>query len=188
MRSWDKFLKEKIEILAKCNVVYDIGGGAAPRDRKHFHKYVLVDVDETYKPDIIADIQKLPFNDNSTPGIICLSVLEHVENPFKAADEMHRVLEDGGVALISVPFIWPYHGNPHYKDYWRFSKDGVKVLFKNFSKIEVVQAGGYFSVLTNLIPAYLKIDQFLRPFAEYIDDRFKFGRRNNTEFFVFLTK
>lgn len=169
-------------------MVYDIGGGAAPADKKSFRKYVLVDVDQSYKPDIIADIQKLPFDSNSIPGIICLSVLEHVENPFLATDEMYRVLRPGGLALVSVPFIWPYHANEHYKDYWRFSEDALRLLFKKFSKIEIIKEGGYFSVWVNLIPSYLKLYKFLKPAAAYIDDKWSLGRRNFPAYFIFLIK
>lgn len=65
MTPWNKFFKEKLDELAMAKIVYDIGGGAGPQDKSKFKKYILVDIDSQYKPDIIADIQNLPFQNNS---------------------------------------------------------------------------------------------------------------------------
>lgn len=59
--------------------------------------------------------------------VICFSVLEHCKNPFKMAENITRLLTERGTALISVPFSWKVHGFP--SDYWRFTADGVRVLF-----------------------------------------------------------
>jgi len=59
--------------------------------------------------------------------LICFSVLEHVANPFRMAENLSRLLTDDGTAFISVPFSWKIHGYP--SDYWRFTADGVKLLF-----------------------------------------------------------
>jgi ubiquinone/menaquinone biosynthesis C-methylase UbiE len=166
---WKKFWKERVDELAKSGTVYDIGGGAAPQDRKKFKHYVLVDVNEAYNPDIIADIHDLPFDNNSIESILCLSVLEHVDNPFKAVDEIYRVLKPGGKALFFLPFYWPYHPSKFYKDYWRFSEDGIRLLLKRFKRVEIVKSGGHLSTMTNMIPYKLKVDRLLRPIAERLD-------------------
>ena len=59
--------------------------------------------------------------------IFCLSVLEHCRDPFKMCANITRLLAPGGTLLVSVPFSWERHGYP--SDYWRFTPDGVKVLF-----------------------------------------------------------
>jgi hypothetical protein len=59
--------------------------------------------------------------------IFCLSVLEHCEQPFAAADNLTRLLKTGGKICISVPFAWQFHGYP--SDYWRFTHEGVRKLF-----------------------------------------------------------
>lgn len=188
MRTWQKFYSEKIGKLKQAEAVYDIGGGARPKDKNEFRGYVLVDVDASYNPDLVADIQNLPFEDNSIPGIVCLSVLEHVDNPIKTAKELYRVLKPGGSALLSLPFIWPYHGNNHYPDFWRFSNDSLRILFKDFNNIEIAQCGSMFSVLVNLIPSYLVSLDHFKNIAAYLDDKFKVGRRNYPENFIFVTK
>ncbi len=59
--------------------------------------------------------------------IICLSVLEHCDQPFKMAENITKLLKPGGKLVVCVPFVWKFHGYP--SDYWRFTHEGVKKLF-----------------------------------------------------------
>lgn len=59
--------------------------------------------------------------------VICFSVLEHCNHPFKMCENLTKLLEPGGTAFIGVPFAWQVHGYP--SDYWRFTAEGIKVLF-----------------------------------------------------------
>jgi len=58
--------------------------------------------------------------------IFCLSVLEHCTDPAAMCRSMTRLLNPGGAAYISVPFIFKFHGYP--SDYWRFTPEGVRVI------------------------------------------------------------
>lgn len=190
MTSWQKFFKEKLNEIKKEDIIYDIGGGAQPQERQEFKKYIVIDQNPVYNPDIVADIQNLPFPDNYLKAVLCLSVLEHVKNPFKASEEIFRVLMPDGKALIFAPFIWPYHASKNYKDYWRFSEDGINILFKKFAKIEIVKAGNYFSTLVNFIPSFTKIDRILRPLAGFLDSVIlKTSKRTTAPgYFIYLIK
>jgi 2-polyprenyl-3-methyl-5-hydroxy-6-metoxy-1,4-benzoquinol methylase len=42
-------------------------------------------------------------DDDSLDVVLCLSVLEHLTEPQRMLDEIHRVLAPGGTALINVP-------------------------------------------------------------------------------------
>lgn len=54
---------------------------------------------------IAADASELPFRDGSLAGAISLGVVEHDPNgPNRMLAELARVLEPGGVLLLSVPF------------------------------------------------------------------------------------
>lgn len=59
--------------------------------------------------------------------IICLSVLEHCEQPFKMAENLTSLIKPGGKICLSVPFSWKVHAYP--SDYWRFTPEGVEKLF-----------------------------------------------------------
>lgn len=79
-----------------------------------------------------ADIEEIraKLNGKKINTIICCSVLEHVDNVFKIAENISKILDKGGVLFISVPFHWRFHGYPN--DYWRFTPEGLKYLFKDF--------------------------------------------------------
>jgi SAM-dependent methyltransferase len=50
------------------------------------------------------DITALPFADDSFDGLICIHVLEHVQDDTKALSELYRVLKKGGFAILQVPY------------------------------------------------------------------------------------
>ena len=59
-----------------------------------------------------ADARALPFPDGAFDLVIAFDVLEHVEEDDVMAAEIHRVLSDGGTALIAVPAdmrLWSAH-------------------------------------------------------------------------------
>lgn len=59
----------------------------------------------SYPPDTIhGDIENLDLEDESMDMIICLHVLEHVDNDRKALSEMTRVLKAGGIVVLAFPF------------------------------------------------------------------------------------
>jgi SAM-dependent methyltransferase len=90
---------------------------------------------------IVGDIQQCPqISDNSFDVIVCTQVLEHVPNPFLAVSELHRMLKPGGILLLTVPAAFPYHADP--QDYWRFSRDSLKLLFSStFRDLEIKGCG-----------------------------------------------
>lgn len=51
----------------------------------------------------------IPFSDNKFDVVLALDILEHIENDSRAIQEIHRVLQPGGLAIIFVPafnFLW----------------------------------------------------------------------------------
>lgn len=81
--------------------------------------------------DQVEDIHALTFADESVGTVIALDTLEHVKNPFRAMEEIHRVLIPEGVVIITSVMLCEIHGYPH--DYWRFTPQGFEVLLENFS-------------------------------------------------------
>jgi ubiquinone/menaquinone biosynthesis C-methylase UbiE len=57
-----------------------------------------------------ADIEQLPFPDNTFDGIVCLGVLEYLTQDEPSLREMWRVLKPGGRAIITTPSaICPFY-------------------------------------------------------------------------------
>jgi SAM-dependent methyltransferase len=89
--------------------------------------------------DRIEDVHALSFDDASVGTVVCLETLEHVADPLRAVQEMHRVLRPGGVLAISSLMFFPIHEHPH--DYWRFTPEGFALLLAPFETSLVVAQG-----------------------------------------------
>jgi len=85
-------------------------------------------------------------------AIICCSVFEHIDNIFKAADNLSKLTNKNGILFISVPFVWEFHAYPD--DFWRFTPQAIKYLFPEFSfKPELSTLDDYFlSDKTYILP------------------------------------
>ncbi len=126
-------------------------------------QFKISDYTDKYSPDFVEDIHQLSFSENTLDGLFCLAVLEHVYDPKKAAEEIVRVLKPGGRAFIYVPFLYRYHAHrSDYKDYYRYSKDGIAYLFRGCSHIEICPVRGFFESLLKFTPlSSLGIFRFL---------------------------
>jgi len=51
----------------------------------------------------VGSLLDLPFNDNLFHIVISSDVIEHTDDPFKATDELVRVLKPGGLLCVTVP-------------------------------------------------------------------------------------
>ena len=65
-------------------------------------RYVTLDLDSPLAM-VRGDATKLPFGDESFELLVCLHVLEHIEDDRAAMREFVRVLAPGGRAVIQVP-------------------------------------------------------------------------------------
>jgi ubiquinone/menaquinone biosynthesis C-methylase UbiE len=72
--------------------------------RKQGKKITTCDFDKSLKPDVVADIRKLPFKNKSFNLVMAFQVLEHLpfKESLKALREMKRV--SSRYVFISVPY------------------------------------------------------------------------------------
>jgi SAM-dependent methyltransferase len=90
----------------------------------------LLSVDLSYRgADILANLERLPFGDNSFELILCLDVLEHVANDVLATEELYRVLKLGGTVILTFS-CWGPTGSSKSPDElgmwkWHLSMDGT---------------------------------------------------------------
>jgi|SRR3989344_6429750 len=198
------FYKEKLKnIFTDGKTIIDIGGGLRIlKDRGNWFsknnawiepllknvEYKIMDPMDTYNPDIVGDIHKMPFTNESQDAIVCLSVLEHVEDPIRAAQELYRVLKPGGQLFVYVPFLYYYHAEKgYYGDFWRFTEDSLRVMFKNFSQFEIRRARGAIETWLKLSP--LGRFNIALLFSRLLDKITGKDKSNQTSgFYVFLVK
>ena len=100
-----------------------------------------LNLDSEAGPNIFSDVTQTPLLEQTVDYVICTEVLEHLPNPQACVDEVHRLLREGGVAFVSVPFFYPVHADPY--DFQRFTEDGLRHLFREFKSVEVHPMGGY---------------------------------------------
>lgn len=77
---------------------------------------------------LIGDVTKLPYENSSLRGYISLGVVEHfIEGPYQAIKEAFRVLEPGGIAIITTPSVsWNVMKNRFIKSIKNFVKNIIR--------------------------------------------------------------
>lgn len=101
-------------------------------------KVSTLDIDPNSGADYICDICEINHHlipDETFDLVVCTEVLEHVNNPFLAVQELHRITKKGGFVGSSTPFNFRIHGP--LPDNWRFTIHGLNILFQNFEMVEI---------------------------------------------------
>lgn len=134
--------------------VLDLGAGMAKYKeiiKKNATDYTACDVKKNENIDTVCDVTNLNFTPESFDTVISTQVFEHVDNPFTVTHEIKKVLKTGGNAIITAPFMFPYHADP--KDNFRFSREGLEEIFKSvgFEILDSGIYGGFFMVLSEMI-------------------------------------
>ena len=113
--------------------VLDVGSGDRPLENylKSQVRYIGLDYPpsgQRYRklPHVWGDAIHLPFRSATIDSLVLLEVLEHLPYPGLALNEAARVLKDGGIAVVSVPFLYPIHDAPF--DFGRITQYQIKRL------------------------------------------------------------
>jgi SAM-dependent methyltransferase len=124
--------------------VLDLGCGNRPyADLFDGCDYLGVDrsADDS-RPDVITDATRLALDGERFDIVFCTQVIEHVPEPRALVHESFRVLRPGGFLVLTGPFWWPLHEEPH--DYHRFTRHGFADMLAGagFGDVEIVPDGG----------------------------------------------
>jgi uncharacterized protein YbaR (Trm112 family)/SAM-dependent methyltransferase len=96
----------------------------------------LVESDVSFGPRtmLICDGHDIPFEDESFDAVVIQAVLEHVADPYRCVEEVHRVLNKQGLVYAETPFMQQVHGGRY--DFTRFTHLGHRRLFRKFEEID----------------------------------------------------
>ena len=119
-------------------------------------------------PDLVADLcAELPDDfEQRYDVVIALAVLEHVYDPFAAVRNVRSMLRPGGTFFGYVPWIYAYHApeDLKFQDYYRFSRDGLSYLFKDFSSLKLCPIRGRYPTVLNLLPRWKRrVEKWVSP-------------------------
>lgn len=123
--------------------VIDLGCGTSPyKDEilKKAEEYIGVDWENSKHDqgnvDVFADLTKrLPFTDNYADTVVSFQVMEHLPEPDFFLSECFRILNSSGHLLITTPFMWHLHEEPH--DYYRYTRYGLEYLLKKNGFVDI---------------------------------------------------
>lgn len=116
-----------------------VGGGTASDGIRELYEAPDVDTvgfDVYASPltQFVADAHAVPLADGSFDGVWIQAVLEHVVDPYRVVDEVHRVLRPGGLVLSEMPFMQQVHEGTY--DFVRLTERGHRWLFRRFEEVE----------------------------------------------------
>lgn len=86
--------------------------------------------------DVVADAYDTTLPNASADTVLSTTVMEHLERPQDAMNEMARILKPGGHLILSVPLFWHLHEEP--RDFFRYTKYGIAHLMRS-SGLEVAE-------------------------------------------------
>jgi SAM-dependent methyltransferase len=146
----------------------DVGCGNKPYQpifAPHVTEYIGIEHEATFaataaghqgtRPDLTYDGQRIPFPDQSFDTVLNVQVLEHTPQPRLLLSEMARVLKPGGLLILSAPFQFRLHEQPH--DYYRYTSHGLRHLLDEagLDVEEITQQGGLWSLIGHKLNSYL---------------------------------
>jgi SAM-dependent methyltransferase len=147
----------------------DVGCGDKPYEqlfRPYVDEYLGIEHALTFhetsasargKADMHYDGERFPLPDESFDTVLCVQVLEHTPNPHALMTEMARVLGQDGLLILSAPFSFRLHEEPH--DYQRFSPHGLRELCTGagFAIEEIAPHGNLWSLVGHKLNSYLAL-------------------------------
>ena len=134
-----------LSILPSNSKILVIGGSVKGQGMDALYSnesFEIIGSDVSFGPytKIIFDAHDIPFEDETFDCVIIQAVLEHVLEPQRCVDEVHRVLKSFGVVYSETPFMQQVHMKQY--DFTRFTHLGHRRLFRHFEEVKSGLTGG----------------------------------------------
>ncbi len=118
---------------------------------------INADVDSSCSPDVVADARDMPFESAKFEQVIFTDVIEHLPKgeELKALGEIHRVLKDGGILILSTPnskFLFNITDLAFYLGHRHYKKEVIERLITKagFEIEKIFTAGNFWSAIGSL--------------------------------------
>lgn len=158
---WPPLAEAALRAIAECGakrqpLVIDVGCGEKPyADFFEGARYLGLNYGtDDASPDIVGDAQRLPLKNDCADIVFSTQVIEHVPYPEKLVGEAFRVLKPGGILLLTGPFYWPLHEEPH--DFYRFTRYGFEHMLVS-AGFEVMDIQGDAGAVTQAAVALIEV-------------------------------
>jgi SAM-dependent methyltransferase len=109
--------------------------------------YQTSDIDPRYEPDYTFDLCDLEAI--KTLGIegkfdivVCSNTIEHIYDTNKAMEGLRLLLKGGGYLILDCPWMYPYHPDDDFDDYWRISASAMKRILADFGFFDIKAVQG----------------------------------------------
>lgn len=168
-----KLIESGLRRLIKKKVfkgfVLDIGGGNKRENicnLKNCPDALFFVGDINPKPkDLFIDVQDMSIiGDNTFDVVKATELFEHVRKPEKGIKECYRILENNGTFIMTMPFMFPEHGDP--EDFQRWTKSKIERVLVNtgFKYYRIIPMGYYFTVLADMLFILFRSNIFTKVF------------------------
>lgn len=119
-----------LQSLPDDAIILEIGAGNMSFDVPNI---IRMDITLTPYVDVVGDAHALPYLPNTIAFVFSLAVIEHLRQPFVAAQEIYNSLCNGGYVYGECNFVFPYHGYPHH--FFNMTQQGLEEIFKSFTRL-----------------------------------------------------
>jgi SAM-dependent methyltransferase len=82
-----------------------------------------------------VDLMAVPSDVGQYDLVLAMSVIEHIDRPWKAAPGITSLVKPGGHLYIAMPFFYPVHEGPYFGDHWRATPSAMTFLFEELSEV-----------------------------------------------------
>lgn len=170
---------QKLSPKDKRLKILDIGGGLINRKEslQSLGLVTVLDIKKGPGVKVVADAHQLPFPHKSFDMVTLFMVLEHLQEPRIALDQISRVLKPKGILLLTTVQYWHKHHYPN--DYYRYTDAGLEYLCEKsgLGIKKIWSHGGPFLVIFHAIELNLpklprKFFLLFVPIFNWLDDFF----------------
>ncbi len=136
--------------------VLDVGGkknnkrGVFRHDSTCIDSWEYLNTDASTNPDYCCSAESIPVGPNVYTQVLLAEVIEHLRDPETVLKEVYRVLEKGGVLIMTMPFLYAIHADPYDYQRWTPEKIKIEMNLAGFDRVDIRPMGSIFSVIYDL--------------------------------------